>query len=314
MNAGIPTGLPHRQRGVALITALVVVAICVFIAADLLRTTFLDQRRTAGVLHGDQARHYLLGAEDWVGHILRRNREDSQTDHLDEDWAMQLPALEVDGGYLTGHLDDLQGRFNINNLVGPEGQPRQEVMEQFQRLLIMLEIDPELANAVIDWIDPDQEPRFPGGAEDGQYLSMDPPYRSADQPMQAVSELRLVAGVDEDIYERLRPYVTTLPGSNRTHINVNTAPAPVLASLAEGLSPADGERLLEMQVNGGFETLEEFYELIGRNVPVQVGLTSNHFRLTARADIGSASMTMYSFLIRDDSGATFTWRRSFGTD
>jgi len=310
---------PHRQAGVALVMALVVVAIAAIIASDLLYRTFIDQRRTESVLHSGQARQYLYGAEDWVGHLLRRDSEETEIDSLDQPWAEQLPSLPVDGGQISGRLQDQQGLFNLNNLVMDDGQVNEMVREHFQRLLALLEIDPELADAVVDWIDADLEPRFPMGAEDGTYLGFDPAYRVANQGFQSVSELRLVAGFqDPEVFDRIEPYVTALPNSlPLTPINVNTAPAPVLASLVENMAVDQVEGVAGMQEAGGFQNPQEFIEAMGQNLAVDpegyIAVRSNFFRLTARADIGSASVTMYSLIYRDESGATSPLHRSFGT-
>ncbi|MDQ2069247.1 type II secretion system minor pseudopilin GspK [Natronospira bacteriovora] len=302
----------HRQRGVALITALVVVALAAVIATDLLWRTFLDQRRTETVVHGNQARQYLRGGEDWAAHILRRDREETESDNLAQPWAQQMPPLPVDGGQILGRLEDQQGLFNLNNLITPEGQVNRPAVDQFRRLLMLLEIDPDAADAVLDWMDPDQEPRL-RGAEDGFYLGLSPAYRTADQAIQAVSELRLVEGFrDPEIFERIEPYLVALPSAVLTPINVNTAPPPVLASLAEEFRIEEAEALSMLQEEGGFENVGDFHEAFGRTVEVDVDVRSYFFRLTIRADIGTASTTMYSLLFRDENGATSAISRTYG--
>lgn len=298
-----------------MITALAVVALATAIASDLIWRTFLDQRRTEAVLHGAQSRQYLRGAEEWAGHILRRDAEETQYDSLDQLWAQELPPLPVDGGQIIGRLEDEQGLFNLNNLVSTDGRVNEDALAFFERLLMQLDIDPESSRAVIDWIDANQEPTFPGGAEDGLYLGRDVAYRVGNQGFQSVSELRLVAGFqDPEIYEAIEPYVTALPSSlSATAINVNTAPGPVIQSMAENVQQDRVQSILEMQENGGFETSDGFVEAVGVNIPVPFTVNSNFFRLTARADIGSASVTMYSLLFRNDSGATTAIARSFGT-
>ena len=301
-----------RQRGVALITALVVVALAAVIATDLMWRSFLDQRRTETVIHGNQARQYLRGGEDWAAHILRRDREETQSDSLDQMWAQEMPPLPVDGGQVIGRLADEQGLFNLNNLITPEGQINESAVQQFQRLLMLLEIDPESVEAVLDWMDPDQEPRL-RGAEDGFYLGLSPAYRTADQAIQTINELRLIEGFrDPEVFERIEPYVTALPSSVLTPINVNTAPAPILASLAEDYRVEQAEDLAMLQEDGGFESIDQFYEAFGRTVDADVDVRSYFFRLTIRADVGTASTTMYSLLFRDESGATVAVSRSYG--
>ncbi len=303
-----------RQGGVALITALVVVVICSMIASDMLWSTFLDQRRTATVLQGTQAREYARGAEDWVGHLLRMDREETETDHLEQQWAEEITALPLDDhGTLSGRLLDQQGLFNLNNLVQEDGTIHQESYEQFQRLLMLLGFDPDLVNPVVDWIDPDQEPMMPLGAEDGEYLRRDPAHRTADQPMQSTSELRMIEGFDDEILEALKPYVTALPTMEHTPINVNTAPPLVLATLADNMSERDGEFLAEGQADGGYRAVDQFHEIAERNIPVEISVTTDFFKLEGRVEVGDASVSMYSLLARDEMGGTMTIRRTYGT-
>jgi len=310
---------PRRQRGVALLMALTVVAITAVIATDLLYRTFIDQRRTESVLHSAQARQYLYGAEEWIGHILREDLESTDIDSLDQLWAEELPPLPVDGGTLTGRLRDEQGLFNLNNLVDIDGVPNEMVIAHFERLLVLLDIDPDMAAAVVDWIDADLEPGFPMGAEDETYLGFDPAYRVANQGFQSVSELRLVAGFQEkEVYERIEPYVTALPNSYPlTAINVNTAPAPIIASMAEDMGVDQADAVVGMQDAGGFENIQDFLDAVGQNLAVEpeeyLSVRTEFFRLTGRADIGTASVTMYSLLYRDENGATAPLHRSFGT-
>ena len=100
----------------------------------------------------------------------------------------------MDGGTITGRLEDLQGRFNLNNLIDEHGREDKLSRQQFERLLNLLDIDPALVGGVIDWLDPDTDMRFPNGGEDVTYLAMDPPYRTANAMLTSPSELMAVAG------------------------------------------------------------------------------------------------------------------------
>ena len=87
-----------RNRGVALITAMLIAALASMVAANLAWDNALDIRRTMVLLNTEQAVQVALGAESWVIGILHDDREDSETDHLGEIWAVQLPGLPIDGG------------------------------------------------------------------------------------------------------------------------------------------------------------------------------------------------------------------------
>ncbi len=315
MRRGSP---PARQRGaVALMFAMLIVALCTLYAVSLAWDTTLDVRRTTNLLWREQAAQVALGAEQWVGVILTQDLQDSQTDHLGEIWAQQLPPLPVEGagmsGDVSGGLIDLQGRFNVNNLLNSAGEIDEPSLEQFRRLLRALGLRPEIAGAVADWLDADTQPFFPDGAEDGEYTSRIPPYRSANSLVSSVSELAAVAGMDRDTYELLRPHVTALPG--RTSINVNTATPAVLMSLDENLTAADAERLaLEREEAGFADVNASFSPLVQPEVLNTLGESTNYFRLESVVRIGTVRLTMYSLLQRGPQGDVTPILRTFGTE
>ncbi|MFQ6006849.1 MAG: type II secretion system minor pseudopilin GspK, partial [Woeseia sp.] len=143
----------RTNRGVALITAMLITALAGMVAANLAWDNALDIRRTMVLLNHEQAVQVALGAESWVIGILHQDLMDSETDHLGEIWAIELPGLPIDGGDLTGSVQDLQSRFNVNNLIDDNGEVVEESLERFQRLLKALDLDPRFAGLAADWID-----------------------------------------------------------------------------------------------------------------------------------------------------------------
>jgi general secretion pathway protein K len=311
------------QRGVALVTALLVVAHATTAAVAMVVSQQVAIRRAGNVLDAEQAYLYLAGLEAWAGQVLRRDRRDGDTDHLGEDWATLLPPIPVDGGQLAGRLEDAQARLNLNNLVGADGAQVAIEMQRLRRLLVVLGLDGALASAVADWLDPDLEPGGMLGAEDDVYLGRTPPYRAANRPMASASELRLVAGFMEAVaedgrtaYDVVAPFVTALP--QRTAVNVNTAAAPVLAALADGLTLADGEALVAARGEEGYESVQAFLQqdaLAGRAVPEEgLAVASSYFLADADAVVGRAAVRMRSTLWRRPDGTCSTVRRSQGND
>lgn len=232
-----------RHRGVALITALLVVALVTATAVAMASRQQLDIRRTANVLQRDQAYVYALGAEVMGREVL--GKDDAKIDDKEEDWAQSAISIPFQGGLLSGALEDLQGRFNINNLV-KNGVRSPWDVERFKNLLKLIKENSEdreiwkdaepgdLANAVTDWVDQDNEP-LSGGAEDNDYLQGPRPYRAANAPMASISELLLVRGFTGPIYQQVVPWVSALPV--RTKINVNTAKEYVLLALDAATPP-----------------------------------------------------------------------------
>jgi general secretion pathway protein K len=300
------------QRGVAVLTAMLVVTVGTVLAVNMLWESTLDQRRTMSALAADQGLMYALGAEAWAADILRQDLvESDESDHLGEEWAIELPPLPVDGGAITGRLEDLQGRFNLNNLIGSDGTEDEFSRLQFERLLNTLQLDPGIAARVVDWLDSDTIASFPTGAEDAAYAGSEPPYRTPNTMITTPSELLAVEGVDQEVYRQLMPYVAALPMG--TTLNVNTASAPVLASLSDEIDIGLAESLIEQRAGLDFVDIPGTFEgLVEADALQRIDGVSSHFLLTARVALGTNQLTLYSVLQRDRSGLTRTLFRSLG--
>ncbi len=126
---------PGGQRGVALITAILIVALATILATRIGFEGALEQRRSTTAMLLDQAYLVGLGAEAWAASYLKKDLADSKTDHFGERWATPIPPIPIEGGVIEGRVEDMQGRFNLNNLVTPEGAVNREGLREFQNLL-----------------------------------------------------------------------------------------------------------------------------------------------------------------------------------
>ena len=302
---------PHHNRGVALITVMLVVALATTTAVAMASRQQVDIRRTENTLYQGQALMYLYGVESWSQQFLAEDRRDNEIDHNGEDWAIRLPPLPVEGGQVQGYIEDLQGRFNLNNLKLSEERGKLE-QERFERLLKQLDIKTDIISTIQDWIDADIDPRFPAGAEDDIYLGQTPAYRTANQNMLSPSELLLLKDLDKEIYEKLRPHITTLP--EVTPININTASVEMLMSLADDISSADIEGIIKKRDDNAYESVEAFLAediFAGKNISEEgLSVNSDHFLLVAQADIGHLRQTLTSIFVRDEEGRIQVLMRS----
>jgi general secretion pathway protein K len=306
----------RRARGVALITAVLIAALAGSVASRLAWDNALEIRRTTVTLYRDQAIEIAFGAESWLEQILAQDFEDSDADHLGEVWAADLPGLPIEGvenGEVFGKVEDLQGRFNINNLIGPDGKVDQAALQQFQRLLVALGLDLRFAAIAADWLDSDQNPSFPDGAEDSIYTGFVPPYRTADQILSSASELAALQGMDKKSLDALLPYVTALP--KHTKINVNTASGPVLQSLDQNLTADDVEQLMSERAESGFADFKNtFSPLVAKDVLDELDVSTQFFQLKLVVRIDNVRITYYSLLERSpNSGDVVPMLRSLGT-
>ena len=311
---------PSRQRGVALIMAVLIVALATILAVNVTFRGMVDQRRAANLFALDQGFEVALGAEAWAADILRKDAQDSQTDHYGEIWAKSLSALPIDEGVGTveGRIEDMQGRFNLNNLVFSDGTTNETAVKQLERMLGMLDIEPTWATAMADWIDSDVQPGFPDGAEDSVYTGLDPPHLAANMPITRASELMVLPEFGADRFRRLQPYITALPVGTR--LNVCTAPGIVLDSLSESQRQfsLDPEDLAKRRMEACFPTLDDLRGTLDQAEYEQIKDTlsesSSYFRTTVWVTIGTTQFTLYSLLARGGAGTVRPVLRSFGAE
>jgi general secretion pathway protein K len=293
---------------------MLIVALVAIIGASMLSQMNLALHRSGNIWQSEQAWWYAVGIENWLGKLLRQDAENSDIDSLDEAWAQPVDYLPLDGGALQGRLIDLQGRFNLNNLSGSDVDAAQE---QFQRLIeLVADTDQITARTIAastrDWLDADINPTLPDGAEDDYYLGLNPAYRTANTLMASASELRLVKGVTPAIYAALQPYICALP--QLTAINVNTAPAPILATLAPELPASTGEALVESRADEPWESIDAFLQdpaLAGRDIDAnRLDVVTHYFLATGQITVDRAQIQFFSVLERGDNGAVRTLRHS----
>ena len=324
---------PRGQRGVALIIALILVALATLLATKLSFDGWLERRRTLGVLAAEQALHFGLGAEALAAAALTASGNSQQVT-LDQPWAQATQAIpltppnDAEGepiGTLQGALEDLQGRFNLNNLghtlapVGVNSEPQldPQPLEQFRRLLISVGLEPKWAEKARDWITATDLPSSQDGAKDAVYTAQSPPYRTGNYPMMGTSELMNMPEFGADRYRKIAPYVTALPTATAT-INICTAPALVLESLSDGLSgeySGSPDLLINGRKTGCFPEPGAFNNILGKSatgIATRFGVTSQYFRLTTRVTLGTSEFTLYSLLQRS-AGKVTPLLRTFGT-
>jgi general secretion pathway protein K len=251
-------GAPVHERGAALLTVLMLVAIIAVMAGAALEKLRLSTRLAGNAAAGEQARAYALAAETLattrIGAMLEASpkRVTLQGDWSGRPFGMPLPG----GGFATARVRDGGNCFNLNSLVS--GRAGAYVTDplmrpQFVRLMRLLDVPVQVAEQIAagtaDWIDSDQAQQAMG-AEDAAYLNRETPYRTADTLMSDPSEIRAVAGMTPQIYATLKPWICTLPIAQAAPINVNTLlpeQAPILAMLFPDTMSIAGARQMILQ-------------------------------------------------------------------
>lgn len=308
-----------RQRGVILISALILVALAAIVATSLFFDTALAARRAAASFSMEQAVQLGAGGEALAAYALAEDRNSDDTDK--DPWAQHYGPVEVETGVtLEAQINDDQGKFNLNTLLRKDGTPDPDALKVLRRLLELSELEPRWASLIIDWMDPNTQPEADGG-EDSLYLSQTPPHRTGNLLLNSVSELQQLPGFTRDMYLKLLPHVTALPPEAQK-INVCTADGVVLDALFalsatnanyvqySRLTPEDMAR---SRANGCFPRKT----VLGANEPVisgRIDERSSYFRLHTWLSIGTAQFALYSLMYRDGAGKVRPILRTMGTE
>lgn len=312
---------PHAQRGIALLVAILLVALGTILAAAIAYENAMTFRRGAATYAFDQALLVQEGAEALAAYGLRlAQKSDAQHTYASEGWAQPVGPFEVvPGAMLTAQLEDLQGRFNLNNLVREDGTPDPVEVTAFQQLLAMLGLEPKWADYVVDWIDRNISPVTPDGAKDSVYMGQTPPYRTPNRYITSTSELLALPGFGHDRYVTLAPFVTALPYGVK--LNVCTAKGQVLdAFLGHGDFSSDPQGLAKNRATATscFPAQSDYQAAADpatwSKISSKVQMTSSYFRLTSLITIGSTEFNLYSLLLQDSSGQVRPILRSYTPD
>ncbi|MGB5444777.1 MAG: type II secretion system minor pseudopilin GspK [Psychromonas sp.] len=289
-----------QQRGVALITVLMILAIMVTIAATMTGRLTLSLKRTEGLTFSQKVYWYGQASAVLGKKILDENFSDSSVVSLDQMWATPNMVFPLENGQIAGGIRDLRSCFNINTLaVADQGDTPALPLRQFQNLLEVLEVSEYgaqmIAESTRDWIDENDSSDATLGAEDSYYQAMSVSHLAANNLMTDISELRSVQGVDSKTYERIEPYLCAIP-SREQKINVNTVnieQVEILYALFKdelNLSIDDLTTLLEDRPTSGWANVDEFFAMdlfqgvtVSAPLKAQLSITSDFFQLTSVA-------------------------------
>jgi general secretion pathway protein K len=300
-----------RERGVAAVTAILIVAVAASAATFMLSQQAAMMDQTMMVASRAQADLYAQAGLDWARGVLADDfRRAPDHDSLDEGWAQPIAALPVERAIVSGLIVDEQGKFNLNNLV-VNGQKSDNDVRIFRNLLATLGLPAELCDAALDWIDVDSDLAGPGGAEDSYYLSLPKPYRTANRPMEQVEELYRVRGFDPQTVAKLKPYVTALRA--RTTINANTASDVVLAA-ALGVAREPMAALVAERRAQPFKTRAELQTRALKAGVTSIGgeldVKSAYYRVAIQVIQDDVRLAADALVRRSDNASTdIIWRR-----
>lgn len=303
--------LQSHQQGVALLTILLIVALAAIVAAGIVKHERNSLENTQYLLRQNQSLWYARSAESFFAELLAQDYDDSPSvDYNSETWAQPMPAFPVEDGYVAGVLQDETGKFNLNSLVLANDQVNVAAQQWFNRLLQRVGIAAETSEAVIDWQDVNEETTGAMGAESNYYQGLNPGYLSPNRKFVSIEELKQVRGFEGEKFALIAPYVSALPVNAK--LNINTAPALVLASIdpsidVQALSNQLKQQQNQLQYFSGIEDLWQLPAMQGidaankQSVSTLIGLSACCFSAKIEVMLSNRKRNFNSLMVRQQS-------------
>ena len=298
-----------RQRGVAIITALVVVAAATVAVSAMLWRESIAVRKVENQAALGEARWLARSSIEWARLVLLQDARTSTVDHLGEIWALPLaetrvtddlataqpsasrteatsatPFAENDAAFVSGRMVDAQARLNLNGIMNGE-QVDEQRLAMLARLLVVLNLDQDLAKPI------------------AERMGRTPVVASFDA---LARDLAAAGAMDPSAASRLAPFVVVLPVP--TAVNINTAPPEVLAACFAEL-PLDGARALARSRSQAWFTqvadaTARLPGTSGQTAPGNIGISTNFFEVEGRVRVGRADLQISALIEREQSGST----------
>lgn len=251
----------NSQRGVALLTILLLVVSITVVAGAMLASQKIAIRRSGLLFDQNQLLQDINAGQQLAVTLVRADAKLNDTDSMQDIWAQPIPPYTLGGHSIGIELRDEGSRFNINNLYH-NGAVDTAALAVFQRLLTQLNLEPDIAIAVLDYQDADSEVYQDGGDESVVYAQQS--NRGADKNLPnhallSIDQLAEVKGVNAEVLAALRPYITAVP--YYLPININTASPVLLAALAEGASSQQMQSVIELRAKRAFGSIDDVWQL-----------------------------------------------------
>lgn len=325
----------QRQRGVALITVLLVVALVVIIASGMTGRLQLVANRTINQQLYQQGLWSAMAGEQLVYKVLEQDYHDNKNSvHLQQLWSREGMVFPLDNGQLSGEVQDLHSCFNLNILATPPdpSKPFDPTFEQrqFEALLRAIDIEEylidQLSNTIRDWVDSNTKVESSLGAEDDSYASKQVPYLAANSPMATVTEVLAVEGMTPALYRKIRPYICVIPNQTEMRVNVNTIASDQAALLVAAFAdkhPLDlsaASSLLSSRKDDGFDDIADFWQspeisalgAVDNDFKKKFEIKSPSFRAVLDFTFEQRRFTLESVFFRDKNEKLTVVSRQFG--
>ncbi len=295
------------EQGVALLLALLVLTLLVALILEFDAEARREYREAAAFRDNFKASMLTRAAVQAARAVLQQDFfRDKQTgeffDGPTDLWAMPIKNYVIGDGLLSAQIEDERGKLNLNDLAANPGDDLQRKARilRVKRLFELLQVSPDLVDALVDWVDQDENPE-PAGAESVYYQSQKPAYRAANGPLQALSDLRLVKGFTPEIVERLSRYITVYPLEGGALVNLNTADPLVI----QALDPAVTQTMaIEIAQGRPFKTKVDLdrigsFQEIGARIRADYDVKSEYYSSRLTITVNESTKTALAVLRRD---------------
>lgn len=301
--------LAQHEKGVALVLVLGLVAVIGAWASTAAYEDMVALRRAENMQHAMRAVQASRSAFEVAKQALRQDGKDNpQQDDLGEDWALETPPFPLDDGLVSGRIVDANRFYNLNDLVDGNGKVQNKEVIIARRLFSVLELDPNLVDALVDWMDADDRPQSSAGAEDAAYY--DQAYRVKNAGLDRWDELSLIRGFDGETVSEIADHmvVRQVAKAGLTSININTVSRAVLLALFPKITDVDAEDWIAGRPYADVATaLANQHWAVGVNTS-RLSVTSDTFMVRTEARFGRAIMREEFMLLRQSETLTLLSR------
>ena len=251
----------NAQRGVALLTILLLVVSITVVAGAMLASQKVAIRRSGLLFDQNQLLQDIDAGQQLAVTMIRADSQLNDTDSERDIWAQPIPPYTLANHGISVELRDEAGRFNINNLY-QGGAVNTAALAVFQRLLTELNLETDIAVAVLDWQDTDSDVYQDGGDESTVYAQQLNGTANGALPNQSfvsIDQLQEVQGVSAEALATMRPYLTAVP--YYVPININAASPVLLAALIDGATSQQMQGLVDARARQALTSIDEIWQL-----------------------------------------------------
>jgi len=301
------------ERGIALLLTLLVLTLLVALILEFDAEARREYRDAAAFRDNFKATVLARAAVQAARGVLQQDSvKEKQTgqafDAPTDLWAFPITNYAIGDGLLNAQIEDELGKLNLNDL-GIVGEPaaKSATMKKFKRLFELVQVNPDLVDAIVDWVD-DNEVQEPAGAESLYYQAQRPSYKAANSKLQTLLELRLIKGITPEIIEKLSKVVTVFPIDGGKLVNINTAGPLVLQSLDQRITQSMAADIIQarpFKTKVDLDRVSSFQE-IGMQIRSQYDVKTDFFSARMTVSVNEVTRNATVVLQRDPSTGVST--------